>query len=783
MCTLLPRCSQISASEVADIYIGSRSRAEIQREQKQRLENFLDIHQTPEDQYLHHSDLKTQNTCNWLLEKQSFQNWRYADSCRVFWLSANPASGKSVLSAHVIKHLEDTKSTCSYFFFTRDSKVDSKLSQCLRSIAYQMALSNVYVRNALLAMIDGGSQLAKGDFRAIWRKVFVGGIFRARLFEPYFWVLDGLDECEDRHELVKKLGEVERDSLLRVFLTSRPSAVSLQFSGLEGVRVHVEQFSAQESANDIRALIEANMYYIPAENNTARQELIQQMMTKSNGCFLWVKLMMDELREVYAPGDINKILDGVPTGMDALYSRIVKNMESAQYGKEVAKAILTWTVLSARPLTVDELNAALKLDIKDTIHDLAGKAASICGHLVYVDSKSRVRMIHQTAREFLLDPDLQSEFALREAACHSKLASICLTYLLGNEMKAPRGRRPGAARSARIGQNSPLADYICGWFYEHLRQTSSAEEQIFTLIHAFLTSSNVLRWVEVVAESRNVDHLVRTGKIVDDFVRRHANRDPSSRNVQLQTIKAWSIDLVRLASKFGEQLMMVPGSIYNLVAPFCPPDSALYKQFGMSTRSITVGGLSARSWDDRISCHVAPGDRVSSAAYSDAHYAVGYSSGLITVFQTVSCQAVRKMYHNELVKSLRFSHSGRILASGGMLSVQLFNAHTGDRIMNLSTGHQCLALCFDSGDHFLSAALRNSEKMTWELATGNLRSRTQLIDEPEEMGQQSMAARAPIGASFSPELNLLALVFRAPAIILWDLDTDSFYGYCDRWPT
>lgn len=742
----------------------------------------MGVHQTPEDQYLHHSDLKIHGTCDWLLEKQSFQDWRDADSSSVYWLSANPASGKSVLSAHVIKHLEDTNLTCSYFFFTRDSKVDSKLSHCLRSTAYQMALSNVYVRDALLAMIDAGSQLAKGDFRAIWRKVFVGVIFRTPLFQPYFWVLDGVDECEDRHELVKKLGEIEHDYPLRVFLTSRPSAVSLQFSGHEDVRMHVEQLSAQESANDIRALIEANMHHFPAENDIARGELIQRIMTKSNGCFLWVKLMVDELRDVYSPRDINKILDGVPTGMDALYSRIVKNMENAQYGKEVAKAILTWTVLSARPLTVDELNAALQLDIEDTIHDLAGKAASICGHLVYVDSKSRVRMIHQTAREFLLDPSLQSEFALKEAECQSRLANICLSYLLGNEMKAPRGRRSSATRIALPGQSSPFAHYVCGWFYEHVRQTSSAEEEIFKLLHTFLTSSNILRWIEIVAQSGDIDHLVRTGKIVDDFLRRRTRKGLSSKEDLSQTVKAWSIDLVRLASKFGQQLLMVPGSVYNLVAPFCPPDSAMYKQFGTSTRSITVGGLSARSWDDRVSCHVAPGEQVSSAAYSDAHYAVGYSSGLITVFQTTSCQAVRKMFHGELIKSLQFSHSGRMLASGGMSSVQVFNAHNGDRILNLSTGHQCLALRFDSRDQSVSAALRNSEKMTWKLDTGNPVSSTKLVGEPGHMGQQSMATRAPVGAAFSPELNLLALVFRAPAIMLWDLETDSFDGYCDRCP-
>lgn len=759
----------------------SRSRTEMQREQKQRLQSFLGVQQTPEDQYLHYSDLKVRDSCDWLLEKQSFQDWRDIGSSNIYWLSANPASGKSVMAAHVVDHLEEANLTCSYFFFTQESKVDSKLSYFLRSIAYQMALSNVYIRDALLAMIDDGPHLAKADFRAVWRKVFVGGIFRTRIFQPYFWVLDGMDECDDRHELIKKLGEIEHEYPLRIFVTSRPSALPPQHFGAESLRIHVEQVSQEQTAKGIRALIEANMHQFPAKDDAASPQLIQQIVEKADGCFLWVKLVLDELREVYSPRDIKRILDGVPPGMDALYSRIVKNLENAKYGKEVAKAILTWTVVSARPLTVEELGAALKLDLQDTIHDLAGKAAVICGHLVYVDSKSQVRMVHQTAREFLLQPDLQSEFALDRGTCHSRLAKICLGYLLGDEMKAPRGRRSSAARLSL--KPSSLLDYACSSFSEHVRGTSSADGHVFALIHEFLTSSNVLRWIEHIAQSGDLESLVRTARVVSDFIRRRTSKIPPSDAEQNQFVGAWSVDLVRLASKFGQQLTMAPWSIYNLVPPFCPPASAIYKQFGTFTHSITVEGLSAQSWDDRISCYVATGEQASSAAYTDGHYAVGYSSGLIILFHAASCQVMKRLHHGEQVKSLQFSHSGKMLASGAMTSVQLFNVLTGDRILHLDTGHQCLALHFDSRDQSLSAALRNSEKMTWELRTGSLMSGTRLMgDQPSATGQHSMAARAPQAAAFSPELNLLAVIFRAPAIMIWDLQDDHFLKYCDRCP-
>ena len=680
------------------------------------------------------------------------------------------------MSAHIINHLEESNRTCSYFFFAQDSKSDSNLSTCLLSIAYQMALSNVYVRDSLLAIIDDGFQLAKKDFRAIWRKLFMGGILQTTLYQPYFWVLDGLDECAERHELIEKLEEIDKDYPLRIFVTSRPSTVPPQRSELETFRMHVESVSEKDISHDIRLLVEANMHQFPARDDSARQALISEIVEKADGCFLWVKLVVDELRDVYSPKDVERILNSVPSGMNALYSRILDKMEQAHYGKEAAKAILTWTALSARPLTVDELNAALQLDIEDSVVNLAENAAPICGHLVYVDSKSRVRMIHQTAREFLIQKNLESPFALKKSECHSRLAKICLEYLLGDELKAPRGRRASTLRFAPT--RSPFANYAASSFYEHIRGTSSTSHETLTLLNTFLSSSNVLCWIEIAAQSGRLDDLVRTGKVIQDFLRRR-NTHTSPLGKQFQSVTSWSVDLLRLASKFGRQLLMAPWSIFNLVAPFCPPKSALYQQFGTSNHSVIVKGLSAQTWDDRISCYVAHGEQTSSVAYADAHYAVGYSSGLVMIFQTSSYQMVNKAYHEELVKSLQFSHSERMVAVGGLTSIYVFNVSTGVRMLKLDTQHQCLALQFSSHDNSMTAVLRNNETMTWEVATGNLLSSTKLVDEPE-MGQASVAMRSPNAATFSQELDLLAVSFRSPAIMLWDLQSNSFYGYCDR---
>lgn len=51
--------------------------------------------------------------------------------------------------------------------------------------------------------------------------------------------------------------------------------------------------------------------------------------------------------------------------MELLYQNILNSMSRATRGKKLAKAILNWVTCGIRPLLVDELDGALKFNIKD----------------------------------------------------------------------------------------------------------------------------------------------------------------------------------------------------------------------------------------------------------------------------------------------------------------------------------------------------------------------------------------------------------------------------------
>lgn len=184
------------------------------------------------------------------------------------------------------------------------------------------------------------------------------------------------------------------------------------------------------------------------KDETTRAKLVETIVEKSEGCFLRVKLVLVELRKVYTVRQTEKILENVPSGMDQLFMRNLTEMAKATYGKLLTKAILKWAVCSVRPLTTHELKAALELHVGDIVYNLEHQIAASCGNLVYVDSQSRVQVIRQTVRNFLLSPQTDSEFAFTIKQGHQELALTCFKYLNSDEMKSPRTRRPRAVHSA-----------------------------------------------------------------------------------------------------------------------------------------------------------------------------------------------------------------------------------------------------------------------------------------------------------------------------------------------
>lgn len=142
----------------------------------QSISKFLNVHSGPIDDLAELEDSRIPGSCEWVTSSKKFLDWQYGDeSPRYFWLTGQPAVGKSVITAHVIGCIDNC--CCSYFFFKHGDHKRASLSTALLSIAYQMAQNSESIRQLFMELAADDSHLDKDDYRGIWRRLFVGGIF------------------------------------------------------------------------------------------------------------------------------------------------------------------------------------------------------------------------------------------------------------------------------------------------------------------------------------------------------------------------------------------------------------------------------------------------------------------------------------------------------------------------------------------------------------------------------------------------------------------------------
>ncbi|KFY92871.1 hypothetical protein V500_04002 [Pseudogymnoascus sp. VKM F-4518 (FW-2643)] len=589
---------------------------------------------------------------------------------------------------------------------------------------------------------DGGISKST-DHRTVWRKLFVERILRLKIQRVY-WVLDALDECKENTELVAYLLKLTEICDVRVFVTHRRRFEAPKNLGASKAKVYDETIRSEETKNE------------------ERKVMVDTILEKSAGCFLWVNLVLQQLSNVQTVSHTQRILEETPSEMDDLYTRILTSMSDEPQGNDIAKAILDWVVCSARPMTIDELHNALELDIDYSIHSVVRTIERTCGQLLYVDIQSRVHIIHQTAKEYLLRHK-GSEFSINRKDGHKHLALICLKYLSGPDIGNVK-RRPSA--TGAVPTRSPFVAYASKYLSDHIAFIDSTDDEFIVALATFLSSPNVLPWIEYLASQQGLDRLIQTGNSFIHILQRRS-KHMSLLGRDVATINSWSSDLIRLATKFGSSLTALPSSIFNLFPPFCPPESAIRRQFGNSPRDISVVGLSATAWDDCLSTIYFSDAIVTAIASSDKFFAVGLSTGKVGIYQDTTCQEAKVLDCDEAVRFIEFSTYSNILATCGIKQLQIWSLDSWTRTWKFDLRQMCMSVIFMEEDQILLAAMRNNELVEYNLETGEPAEPLEWTIDDE--GRSAKTFRRPSRVVMSASQYLLAGIYRGQDILVWDL--------------
>ncbi|KAK7997445.1 hypothetical protein PG989_005485 [Apiospora arundinis] len=767
---------------VQDVLTGiTDAKEEEKQAQMSALKSYLSISDRPDEVFQ-----KTDGSCQWIDERDEFQSWRdctnelpdernpddQAKNPSIIWLHAKPGTGKTILASHVASELRDHQLECAQYYFHAGSKVSRSLSDCLRSIAYQMAKSNTAVREKLTQMRNEGSTFDLDYDGTIWTKLFRRGVFQARIYTPQYWVLDALDECTKYQDFLTMLKGEKPNFPLRIFLTSRtlPDMARIHRPLQASMSLRSLQIPTESSMHDIECYIQSRTENLPLDESSDRIELARKILVRSNASFLWVRLVLDELEHVYSSASILKVIEGIPEGMMPYYQRTVSSMAENKREKHIAKAVLLWVVTSSRRLTVAELSQALRLDIKEELPSAKSAVEGLCGQLVSVDKDTdMIDVVHPTVREFL-HSEAAGEFHISKALAHKRIASTCLRLLSGRDLHPPRGRRGSTQVRS---EEPPLLDYAITQFSEHIYGASSETDDLLLSLDLFF-KINILAWVEWLALRGDLYCLIRTSRNLKAYLARRAKYH-SPLSAQVRNVDSWALDLTRLVTKFGTALLQNPASIFFLVPPLCPTQSAVYKQFGRRADGLALLGFRNTTWDDCIASMAFGQDSPLTASCGESLIAIGMASGDIPLYNQQSCQKSGVLRTKWPIDLVHFAGDFVVICTVKNLILQ---STEGQVIWETRLRSRCILLA--STDSLIYAVSQHGHLLKWSRTDGVLQEDQsfEYRNHNVETDYNRLTDRAPLVASISPDMEMLALGYRGGTVCLWDLQqSGNFIGW------
>ncbi|KAL8940309.1 MAG: hypothetical protein Q9216_002864 [Gyalolechia sp. 2 TL-2023] len=676
------------------------------------LRSSLGITDMPDTDYTFFRDQWLQGTCEWVLNEKGYLEWFHSPTPKssFLWMTGGAAAGKSVLSSFIINHIIEQGLCCQYFFIRFADRRKRTLSLLLRSIAYQIASSKPDLVGKFLQLRDQGIDFKTASPRTIWEHVFKAIILNIPEDEPMYWVIDGLDEADEPRQMIRLLLEVSQSAMpVRVLFVSRESSE---------IAASFQKVSPELRLNFVR--IEGHredlIYYIQQELGLSEDEKLRE-----NVC------------ETIARESQNNFL--LPVGMQAFYDRmalsIAQKTDSTQ--RILASAILQYVTTALRVLTVTELSQALHEEAFGIL-DFQRSIMDVCSGFVVINQDGYVAMVHQTAREYLLD-GIDRPFHVERSAAHKKIFLSCMKSLMTVGLRAKIDNK----------QQRVFLNYAASSWHAYLAATLADDE-----------------------EKQNDDR-----------------PDQAQVIVKRELATSWAEDFAKIVGKFGETLRQDPGSIYKLVPPFCPPASAIYQQFGkMKDNSLSVSGFSNQNWDDSLArLSFDPDTYATSISAIGVQIATLVPSGTVFLHDSSNFEetVASPIKHGGRIYTMVSNTSATLLVTYGYHTIKLWQTRTGNcrlSVDNLQSRPRPLAMLFmdddksllvGSDDRRIRALDLNPESPTWRIVAN--------LNEPELEGH---FLNSPNHMALDQKGKLVAAAYRGHPLSAWEIDGPVHIGHCWR---
>ncbi|GJN69743.1 hypothetical protein PLICBS_003795 [Purpureocillium lilacinum] len=768
--------------------LGDDTVASAEPSNRSAIEAFLRRCVTSEDDY---SSLRRQwipETCGWFLDdSQVAYCLEDPPTSQILWYSAPPASGKSVLAAFLVDHLRASRRKCQYFFFKHSENSRKSVANALRALVLQLTADMPDFKRRLLASSLESLGLESNDPMVIWRNTFERILFNMEAFGPIYWIIDALDECDAPKPFLDCLASLtaSRPPITVVVVSRSTDSLAIAFDRASKILpvLRVGTAGQAHSQRDIAVFVSREIEHLPG-NPAFRQKLQKKILSRTEGNFLWAKLVMNEIMECHTEESIDEVLDETPDDMTELYQRMERNLLSStkKANKPLIRALLEWTVCAQRALTVTELSRSLRPDFSGFL-DLRRTIATACGQFIQVDSGGRVSLLHHTTREYFKGSQT-SEFHISSRDTHVKLFRKAILVFDDPTLRVQLVQHQHALQAG-----DPFIFYAAvGWPY-HLGHCTSNSSELLDTIVRFLRSTSVLSWIQTLALLKRLDVLAKASKVLGlvakSIRKRDASRNPMLHRItDLECVDNWAVDLLKLVGKFGRQLTTDPTVVYDVVPAMCPPATAIH-QYCYDVRNSIVRlyqGAQA-GWNDNLGrLSMAGGAQAWDLCCAARTVAVLASTNVVHIWDSTNFAEVGRVMHGEAITAMTLTDNGSKLATYGLKTTKLWTLPAGTLLASAASPaySKATAMAFSvdnsrllcgSDDNAIRMIDCNNFGKGWDFLNPDLLKETSQADGP---------LNSPMCLAFSPDGEHVGASYRGAPLSVWRLSDGRCLNKCHR---
>lgn len=416
------------------------------------------------------------------------------------------------------RHRDKEATTLLSYFFCQatDSRINNAVA-VLRGLIYLLIDQQPLLILHVQKKYDHAGKALFEDANA-W--VALCEIFTSILQDPglngTYLIVDALDECVTELPLLLALiVQTPSSSRVKWILSSRNRTDIERALRLDESRMRLSlelKENAEQISRAVAAYIDHCIFELPEmQYEITMQDQVRNILRrKSNGTFLWVALVVRELKRVES-WEVLDVVNEAPAGLEELYRRMMGQIQQLDRKKpELCRGVLSAATFTYRPLHLAELGilSGLPPNILSTYESVA-TVVNLCGSFLSIRDNI-VYIIHQSAQDFLSAHKFIIPSGIEDV--HHTIFSRSLQLMSKTLQRDVYSLRAPGISIDEVKQPDPdplaAARYSCLYWVNHLldchtREDTTNDLKDGGLVYRFLYQS-FLYWLEGLSLMKSV---------------------------------------------------------------------------------------------------------------------------------------------------------------------------------------------------------------------------------------------------------------------------------------